>query len=57
MKIEPRMTKQGLRDLNHYGPKPSKAAAEVARQASDDAGEVVTPVADKGPDAPLPVEE
>jgi hypothetical protein len=27
MNTKPRLTKQGLRDLNYYGPKPSKAPA------------------------------
>jgi hypothetical protein len=31
---KPRMTKQGIRDLNYYGPKPAKGQAR-ARPAAD----------------------
>ena len=27
MDTKPRLTKQGITDLNHYGPKPSRAVA------------------------------
>jgi len=33
-----RITKQGVRDLNHYGPRPSKGVAGAPAEASDDAG-------------------
>ena len=57
MNAKPRLTKQGLRDLNHYGPKPSKAPAEAARQTNGVDGEVVPPVTDQAPEALLPVDE
>ena len=53
----PRLTKQGLRDLNHYGPKPAKVAAEAALQPNAGDAEVVPPVSETAPVAPLPVEE
>jgi len=53
----PRLTKQGIRDLNHYGPKPGKVAAEAAPQALAGDAEVAPPAAEKGPVAPLPVDE
>jgi hypothetical protein len=31
MTSHPTLTKQGVRDLNHYGPKPSKARAEPSK--------------------------
>jgi hypothetical protein len=53
----PRLTKQGIRDLNHYGPKPVKVVAEAALQVSGGDVEVAPSVAETAPVAPLPVEE
>ncbi len=49
-----RMTKQGLRDLNYYGPKPAKAGA-VARPAADEGESAVVPPVP--PDSPEPTPE
>jgi hypothetical protein len=57
MNPKPRMTKQGLRDLNHYGPKPGKDAAEASLQANGVDGEAAPPISDKAPEAPLSVDE
>ena len=57
MNTNPRLTKQGIRDLNHYGPKPAKVVAEAALQVSGVDAEVAPAVAEKAPVAPLPVEE
>jgi hypothetical protein len=35
MDPKPRLTKQGIRDLNHYGPKPVKAPAASQVPATD----------------------
>ena len=35
MNVKPKMTKQGIRDLNYYGPKPLNARASVAPVAAD----------------------
>jgi hypothetical protein len=62
MDAKPRMTKQGLKDLNHYGPKPPRASAEGAPapeggdqvKASDEV-KASPPVVEKTPDAPVSV--
>ena len=43
MDPKPRMTKQGIRDLNHYGPRPAKAPA-ASQPAATDGEMVVAPV-------------
>jgi hypothetical protein len=50
----PRLTKQGIRDLNNYGPKPDKAVAAEPQLASDGETPVAAPVSEKEPDAALP---
>jgi hypothetical protein len=52
-----RLTKQGIRDLNHYGPKPVKASAEAAAEVSADDVAVAPPVSENAPTAAVPVEE
>jgi hypothetical protein len=43
MDSKPRMTKQGIRDLNYYGPRPAKARA-ASQPAAIDSETVVSPV-------------
>ena len=57
MNTNTRLTKQGIRDLNHYGPKPAKVPAEAALQAIAGDAEVVPPVSETAPVAPVPVDE
>ena len=64
MDTKPRLTKQGITDLNHYGPKPSRAGAEVASPAggqavteevTEDAKNAAPPVIEKKPDETVSV--
>jgi hypothetical protein len=57
MNPTPRLTKQGLPDLNYYGPKPAKVAAEALTEASGVGTNVVPPASEEVPAAPLPVAE
>jgi hypothetical protein len=50
-----RVTKQGVRDLNTYGPKPEKATAGEPQETSDGEPKVVPLVSETGTDAALPV--
>jgi hypothetical protein len=50
-----RVTKQGVRDLNNYGPKPEKATAGEPQETSDGEPKVVPLVSETGTDAALPV--
>jgi hypothetical protein len=55
MDTKPRLTKQGITDLNHYGPKPSRPVAEVAGPVGDEgvteaAKNTSPPVGEKKPD-------
>jgi hypothetical protein len=50
-----RVTKQGVRDLNNYGPKPEKAVAGAPHETSDGETKVVPVVSENGTDAALPV--
>ena len=52
MNVKPRMTKQGIRDLNYYGPKPVKAPAASRPAASDTDGNVDQPIVPKKSDTP-----
>lgn len=64
MDTKPRLTKQGIKDLNHYGPKPTRAVADAtiqagdqaSSQAGDDALKAALPTVDQKPDAPVSVE-
>jgi hypothetical protein len=58
METKLRLTKQGIKDLNHYGPKPARVVAEatspvVAEEAN--ASPPSPPVVEKKPDAPVSV--
>lgn len=56
MDSKPRLTKQGLRDLNYYGPRPVKALTP-ALPAPTGAETSVSPViVPKASDAPLPAD-
>jgi len=57
MNPKPRMTKQGIRDLNYYGPKPAKLQAEP-RPAADEGESTVAPsTVPKRPEAPSALAE
>ena len=50
-----RVTKQGVRDLNSYGPKPEKAIAGAPQETSDGETKIVPLASENGTDAALPV--
>ena len=50
-------TKQGVRDLNHYGPRPDKAVASASTPGSGGDTKAVPPVPEKGHPVPSPVGE
>jgi hypothetical protein len=56
MDAKPRLTKQGIKDLNHYGPKPTRAVAEAASPADGEELKDSPPIAEKKPDAPVSIE-
>jgi hypothetical protein len=60
MDTKPRLTKQGIKDLNHYGPKPTRTLAESPLPAGDEASgqsmKASLPSVDQKPDAPVSVE-
>lgn len=51
MSSQPRMTKQGVRDLNNYGPKPAKPASAARPVANERQTGVSKPVEPKMADA------
>lgn len=51
MDTKPRLTKQGIKDLNHYGPKPTRAVAEAPSPVADEEVKASPPVSEKKPDA------
>jgi hypothetical protein len=51
MDTKPRLTKQGIKDLNHYGPKPGRIVAEAPSPAGDEEVKASPPVSEKKPDA------
>jgi hypothetical protein len=71
MDTKPRLTKQGIKDLNHYGPKPVRASAgnpgqengqvsgqvsgQPGGEAGDEAMKTSLPTVDQKPDAPVSV--
>ena len=67
MDTKPKLTKQGIKDLNHYGPKPVRAeagapgqeAGQEARQEAakegDDGVKVSPPIVEKKSDSPVSV--
>jgi hypothetical protein len=52
MNPKPKMTRQGIRDLNYYGPKPPKAPAIVAPVAAGGERGQSRPGASENSDAP-----
>ena len=50
MDTKPRLTKQGIKDLNHYGPKPVRAVAAAPSPAGDDEVKASPPVSEKKPE-------
>jgi hypothetical protein len=57
MNAKPRLTKQGIRDLNYYGPKPKKAAVMAPAEVTASESQVAPPAVAEGPAAPPPVAE
>ena len=57
MDSKPKLTKQGIKDLNHYGPKPSRDVAEAPSPAVDEEvkASASPPVTEKKPDATVSV--
>ena len=53
MDTKPRLTKQGIKDLNHYGPKPTRAVAAAPSPAGDEEVKASPPIAEKAPGAPV----
>ena len=51
-----RMTRQGIRDLNHYGPKPQPAAT-IAPKTVEESTTVPAPLPATETAAPLPAKE
>jgi hypothetical protein len=51
MDTKPRLTKQGIKDLNHYGPKPVRAVAEAPSSTSDEEVKASPPVGEEKPEA------
>lgn len=57
MTSNPTLTKQGVRDLNHYGPKPGKAGAEASKQGNGGDTKSVPPVSPKEQTLPATVDD
>ncbi len=55
MDTKPRLTKQGIKDLNHYGPKPGRTVAEAPGPAGEEAAKATPPVSEKQPEATVSV--
>jgi hypothetical protein len=55
MESKERMTKQGIRDLNPYGPRPGKAGAGAPAPANDVVEEPSPPLPVPVPDALAPM--
>jgi len=53
MDSKPKLTKQGIKDLNHYGPKPVRTVAEAPSSTGDEAVKTTPPIAENKPDAPV----
>jgi hypothetical protein len=56
MDTKPRLTKQGLRDLNHYGPKATPDATAAPGLDGGNGAKDAPPIAEKKQDAPVSVE-
>jgi hypothetical protein len=55
MDTKPRLTKQGIKDLNHYGPKPVRAVAEAPGPAGNEEAKASPPVIEEKPEATVSV--
>jgi hypothetical protein len=55
MDTKPRLTKQGIKDLNHYGPKPGRIVAEAPGPAGEEEAKAPPPVSEKQPDTTVSV--
>jgi hypothetical protein len=55
MDTKPRLTKQGIKDLNHYGPKPGRIVAEAPSPAGDEEVKASPPVSEEKPDTTVSV--
>jgi hypothetical protein len=55
MDTKPRLTKQGIKDLNHYGPKPVRAVAEAPSSTGDGEVKASPPVGEEKPEATVSV--
>ena len=55
MDTKPRLTKQGIKDLNHYGPKPVRAVAEAPSPAGEEEVKASPPVSEKKPEETVSV--
>jgi len=51
MDTKPRLTKQGIKDLNHYGPKPTRATAGTPGAAGEAEAKASPPVTEEKPEA------
>ena len=49
MDTKPRLTKQGIKDLNHYGPKPGQAPAEASGPAGEEEAKASPPISEEKP--------
>ena len=49
MDTKPRLTKQGIKDLNHYGPKAGRAPAEAPHPAGDEEAKASPPISEDKP--------
>ena len=54
---KPTLTKQGVRDLNHYGPKQGKPPAGAPTEGSGSDTKAVPLVPEKGQTLPSPVDD
>ena len=57
MTSRPMLTKQGVRDLNHYGPKPGRAGAGASKPGQAGDTKAVPPVSEKGQTLPAAAED
>ena len=55
MDAKPRLTKQGIKDLNHYGPKPTRVVAEAPSPAGDEEVKASPTVGEEKPAATVSV--
>jgi hypothetical protein len=55
MDTKPKLTKQGIKDLNHYGPKPTRAAAGTPGPAGEAEVKISPPVTEEKPEATVSV--